>query len=390
MSGFLDANEIEKLFARASEGNMPMESEERQGRRARWLRTVDFTRPTKFTTDQERRIRRAMDTFTERAATRLVAEHRTAIEMEVIDVGQFTWANAFAQVPDHSRPTSRSTPRRTRAACCMCAELPVVLIALERMLGGRPDTASRDRELTDIDLMVVQRLFGTIVEALSSVWFDVSEMTLDIAMVDTQAETVQVAAGSEPTLALTLEARLDGLSSTMALLIPYAAIAPVASAFSRHDEEVRVRDEVVAAAVNQGLSHVEVSMRAEVADTHLTLDEILRLQARRRHQASTPAPTPRSPSSPTARPSTAPAAAAAASTAPCRSLGPDGDRTVNAEQALLRLGASTSEAVQGVLADVQPRRRAARLGPGRPAGRSRRSPTRCSPRSRPTSPTSTA
>jgi flagellar motor switch protein FliM len=54
MSGFLDANEIEKLFARASEGNMPMESEERQGRRARWLRTVDFTRPTKFTTDQER------------------------------------------------------------------------------------------------------------------------------------------------------------------------------------------------------------------------------------------------------------------------------------------------------------------------------------------------
>src|SRR5439155_7772515 len=90
MSGFLDANEIEKLFARASEGNMPMESEERQGRRARWLRTVDFTRPTKFTTDQERRIRRAMDTFTERASTRLVAEHRTSIELEVLDVGQFT------------------------------------------------------------------------------------------------------------------------------------------------------------------------------------------------------------------------------------------------------------------------------------------------------------
>ena len=102
MSGFLDANEIEKLFARASEGNMPMESEERQGRRARWLRTVDFTRPTKFTTDQERRIRRAMDTFTERAATRLVAEHRTSIELEVIDVGQFTWTNAFAQVPEGS------------------------------------------------------------------------------------------------------------------------------------------------------------------------------------------------------------------------------------------------------------------------------------------------
>jgi flagellar motor switch protein FliM len=277
MSGFLDANEIEKLFARASEGNMPMESEERQGRRARWLRTVDFTRPTKFTTDQERRIRRAMDTFTERAATRLAAEHRTAIEMEVIDVGQFTWANAFAQVPDHSVHIQIDTaPHEGRML--LSAELPVVLVALEMMLGGKAESASRDRDLTDIDLMVVQRMFGTIVEALSSVWFDVSEMTLDIAMVDTQAETVQVAAGSEPTLALTLEARLDGLSSTMALLIPYAAIAPVASAFSRHDEEISTRDPIVAAAVNEGLSHVEVSLRAEVADTHLTLDEILRLQ----------------------------------------------------------------------------------------------------------------
>ena len=45
-----------------------------------------------------------------------------------------------------------------------------------------------------------------------------------------------------------------------------------------HDEEVTTRDERVAAAVTEGLSHVEVSMRAEVADTHLTLDEILRLQ----------------------------------------------------------------------------------------------------------------
>src|SRR3954468_21721503 len=125
MSGFLDANQIEKLFERASEGNLPVEVEASTGRRARWLRTVDFTRPTKFTTDQERRIRRAMDQFTERATTRLVAEHRTAIELEVIDVGQFTWANAFAQVPEHSVHIQIDTaPHEGRML--LTAELPVV------------------------------------------------------------------------------------------------------------------------------------------------------------------------------------------------------------------------------------------------------------------------
>ena len=156
MSGFLDANEIEKLFERASEGNLPVDADSRPGRRARWLRTVDFTRPDEVhdrpgAADPPR----AWTPSPSASATRLVAEHRTAIELEVIDVGQFTWTNAFAQLPDHSVHIQIDTAPH-EARMLLSAELPVVLVALERMLGGRPETASRDRELTDIDLMVVQ------------------------------------------------------------------------------------------------------------------------------------------------------------------------------------------------------------------------------------------
>jgi flagellar motor switch protein FliM len=280
MSGSMDPTEIEKLFARANDGDLPVESDVVGGppsRRARWLRTVDFTRPTKFSADQERRIRRALDTFTERAAQRLAAEHRTTIEMEVIDLGQLTWNDAFAQVPDGSVMITMDTGPHEARMLLTC-ELPVVLVALERMLGGNPETASRERELTDIDLMVVQRLFTTIVESLSSVWFDIAEMTLQIAAVDTQVETIQVASGAEPTLALTMEAHVDGVGATMSLLVPYASIAPVASSFSRRDEDVATRDPRSVDAVRHELTLVDVSLRAEVADTMLSLDEVLALQ----------------------------------------------------------------------------------------------------------------
>jgi len=277
MSGFLDGAEIEQLFAAASEGKLPTaEVDEHKGRRARWLRTVDFTRPTKFSTDQERRIRRALDTFCERVATRLVAEHRTPIEMEIIDVGQFTWSNAFAQIPEHSLYVRLDTAPHP-ARMLLAAEIPMILVALERMLGGR-DAAPRDRELTTIDLMVAERLFGTIVGELSQIWFDIAEMTFAVGHVDTQSETVQVAAGSEPTLALTLEARLEGLSSTLSLLVPFAAIAPVASAFSRHEEGGARYDPASAAAVHRSVSLVDVTLRAEVADTVLSLEEVVALQ----------------------------------------------------------------------------------------------------------------
>ncbi|MBI5104140.1 MAG: hypothetical protein HZB46_03985 [Solirubrobacterales bacterium] len=258
MSGFLDNKQIEALFERASEGNVPVEAEANTGRRARWLRTVDFTRPTKFSTDQERRLRRALDTFCQSAETRMVAEHRTPLELEVIDVQQLTWTNAFGMVPDGSVYTTIDTaPHESRVL--LTAETGLICVAIERLLGGRPETADKDRELTDIDLMLVRRFMTTIVDALSLVWFDIAEVRLGIAAVDTQVEMVQVAAGSEPTLVMTMEARLEGLSATMSLLVPYAAIAPVASAFSRHDEEEVRRDARSTAAVRQGLSRVDVA-----------------------------------------------------------------------------------------------------------------------------------
>ena len=68
----LSENRIASLFERAAEGNRPVDIVT-SGGRARWLRTIDFTRPTKFTPDQESRLRRAHDTFARLASTKLAA-----------------------------------------------------------------------------------------------------------------------------------------------------------------------------------------------------------------------------------------------------------------------------------------------------------------------------
>src|SRR5215213_2840041 len=61
---------IASLFERAAAGDRPMDIVD-SGGRARWLRTIDFTRPTKFTPDQESRLRRAHESFCRVASTRL-------------------------------------------------------------------------------------------------------------------------------------------------------------------------------------------------------------------------------------------------------------------------------------------------------------------------------
>ncbi|WP_354699805.1 Flagellar motor switch protein FliM [Paraconexibacter sp. AEG42_29] len=279
MNDFLNPDEIEALFARASEGNLPMEAPPagaKGGRRTRWLRTVDFTRPTKFSTDQERRLRRLLDGFCGVSAQRVHGEHRLPLELEVIDVQQLTWANAFKLLPESSVFCTLDTaPHEGRML--LSAELPLMVTAVEGLLGGDTSGAVKDRPLTDIDLILVRRLARTLVETLSGIWFDLAEITLSLADVGTLAERVQVAAGSEPTLMLTMEARLHKGSGTMALLVPYAAIAPAAAAFSQREEDAGHHDPEAVRAVRAGLERVDVTVRAEVADTHLTLEQILSL-----------------------------------------------------------------------------------------------------------------
>ena len=280
MSDTLDAERIAALFeAAGQQGRRPTDGDDptRPGRRPRWLRTVDFSRPTKFTTDQERRLTRAIEAFCRTGSTRLSAE-RVPLELELLDCSQHTWTNAHAQVPAGSIVALVGLdPLGTRVV--LSAEHALMVGALEALLGGAADRAAPDRKLTDIDLVLVRRIFGALVEALSGVFNDHTGVTLGVQNVDASGETAHVEQPSEPTLALTMEARLGRTSTTMVLLLPYTAVEPVLARFSgREDGLEAARDPQSAEAVRAGVARVDVTVRAEVADRRMSITEVLALQ----------------------------------------------------------------------------------------------------------------
>src|SRR3954467_2679586 len=101
MSGaVLSPEAIAALVDAARDGRLPDEKPSPQRRRR--MRAVDFTRPTKFTSEQERRLGRTLEAFCRTASTRLSAELRVPLEFEVLTSSQLTWANAHAAVPANS------------------------------------------------------------------------------------------------------------------------------------------------------------------------------------------------------------------------------------------------------------------------------------------------
>jgi flagellar motor switch protein FliM len=274
----LSPDAIAALVDAAKEGRLPEEAATDRARQRR-MRTVDFTRPTKFTSDQERRIRRALETFCRTASTRLSAELRMPLELEVINVSQLTWGNAHAQVPPRSVSTLIETPD-VATRMLLSAELGLVLSAIELLLGGpatHDGSQPRERRLTDIDWALARHFLDRLVAQLSIVWQDVTDVELAIAGLDMHMETAQTAPVSEPTLALTIEARMERDSSTLALLLPFSAIASVAHRFSSRDD-VGGEDADQSAAVREAVGRVEMTVRAEVAAVELPIEQVLALQ----------------------------------------------------------------------------------------------------------------
>jgi flagellar motor switch protein FliM len=276
MSETLDADRIAALFEAA--GHDPRaQPGDAAGRRPRWLRTVDFSRPTKFTTDQERRLTRAIEAFCRTGSTRLSAE-RVPLELELLDCSQHTWTNASAQVPPSSVVASIEL-KELGSRIVLSAEHPLLLGALEALLGGSAERAPRERKLTDIDLVLVRRIFETLVEALSSVFSDHAGVHLGVTAVEAAGETAYLEQPSEPTLALTMEARLGRASTVMVLLLPYTAVEPVLGRFTgREDGGESVRDPRALSAVRAGVSRVDVTVRAEVAERQMVVRDVLALR----------------------------------------------------------------------------------------------------------------
>ena len=293
-------------------------------------------------------MHRTLEAFSRTASTRLSAELRVPLEIEVLTSTQLTWANAHSAVPSNSTAAIFNVePIGTRML--LSTESTLLLGAIELLLGGSIDGGVKERRMTDIDQALGRHFLERLLAQLTLIWTDVAGLSLNLETVDQHMETAQMVSVSEPTLSFMMEARLGGLSATIALLIPWSAIAPVADQFAaREDGGKGDRSEDDEVSVRRAVGDVEMMVRAEVAAVSMPIEAVLALKEGDLLRLNAPA----SGGDHDLRRQGARAHRAAR---PCRQPPrraghrPRGWSLMAASDALGRLGQSTAEACLGVL-----------------------------------------
>ena len=141
MNDVLSNDQIAALVEAAKAGEAGGSETPAPRRRARRVRDIDFSRPSKFAQDQQRRLERAHESFCRTAGQRLSTELLSPIELEVLGLDQLTWSTAIGQIPQPSIcAIIECRPLGTHVL--MTAELALMLRLAERLLGGTSATWS--------------------------------------------------------------------------------------------------------------------------------------------------------------------------------------------------------------------------------------------------------
>lgn len=255
------------------------------------VHAVDFSRPSKFAKDQERRLSSAHETFCRTAATRLSSELRAPVDLQVRDHRQLTWTSAANEMPAGSVAAvleMRPIDRRMLLA----TEHGFLLALIERLLGGDVEPAPEPRRLSDVDLALTRQILGRLVEQLSIVWQDLAEVEVALAGLEPDPESAALASLSEPTWLLEIEARVGRSSFLLMLALPYRSFEPVQERLPRGGYDGGEASDAAATALAlSAIGEAEIELRAEVGATELTVDDVLafevgdvvRLDSRDRH-----------------------------------------------------------------------------------------------------------
>jgi flagellar motor switch protein FliM len=241
------------------------------------IRALDFSQPTKFTTDIRRHIAAALHPLCQTLSASLSAELRGEVEVTMGDIVQSTWAAARALLVTDTVAVAVHADEPERQML-LSIELPMILQGLECLLGGKASQAPAERHLSDIDWALAKGLIDHVVAELSGAWTELDGPELTRGELDLEGDAGVAAPAGEPTLSVAFHSTIDGCESTMSLLLPWVAVEPVVEgAHTHHPGHGAAVEGESAEGLRNGLSVAQVLLRAEVGSVQMPIEQMLEI-----------------------------------------------------------------------------------------------------------------
>lgn len=278
MVDVLSQNEIDALLAALSSGEMDAEDLKKE-ETTRKVSVYDFKRAVRFSKDHIRSLTRIHENFARYLTTYFSAQLRTFVQINVVQVEQLPYDEFIRSIPKMTiLNIFEAEPLEGR----MVLEIhPNVAYAmLDRMLGGQGIAPTKITNMTEIETIVMERIFSRTFESLQEAWKTVLDMSPRLEALETNPQFMQIVSPNETIALISFSTKIGDTTGMINLCIPHVVIEPIMGKLSAHhwfvsEKKERAPEEVQM--LEQRLQKAKLPIVAELGESAITIKEFLGL-----------------------------------------------------------------------------------------------------------------
>ena len=224
MGEVLSQDEFDNLLKALSTGEL--DADEMKNTDERQVKDYDFARPAKFSKEHLRTLEIIFEHFGRLLATNLPAYLRKSVSVDVVNsevVIYSEFSNAL------SNPVLLGVvgmdPLMGNVIMEMASNLGFAIV--DRLLGGVGNSLEKERDFSEIELSILERVFTICVNLLHEPWENVVEITPRLNRIETNSQFAQIISPSETIAIVTINLKIGDVEGLMNICLPYTTLEPV-------------------------------------------------------------------------------------------------------------------------------------------------------------------
>ncbi len=280
MSEVLSQNEIDALLSALNSGEIDVQ-EIKEEKEERKVRDYNFKIPNKFAKDHTRTLQIMHENFSRLLQTYLSGYLRALVQIEVISVDQLTYNEFTNSMPN---PSVLGIVEFAPLTGSIIVEMtPTISFAMiERILGGAGHAFERVRGFTEIELSLLEKIIGQIINFFKDPWKNVIELRPRLKKIETNPQFAQILSPNETVALITLNTKIGNIEGMIYICIPHLVIEPVIPKlstkfwFSGITKEITGSDLKI---IEKKIQSTLLPIRVVLGDSEITVRDFLELGA---------------------------------------------------------------------------------------------------------------
>ena len=277
MGEVLSQNEIDNLLKALTSGELDVN--EIKDTEEKVVKNYDFARPAKFSKEHLRTLEIIFEHYGRLLSTNLPAYLRKPVQVEVMNseaVIYSEFSNAL------SNPVLLGVinfePLEGNIVIEIASNIGYSMV--DRLLGGAGTPLDKPRDFSEIELVILERMFNVCVNLLREPWQNVVSIVPRLERIETNSQFAQIISPSEMIAIITINLKIGDVEGIINVCLPFAVLEPVMDKLNTkywfstmQDKDVNTYED----AISSLISKAQIPIKAVLGTSQISVNDFLNL-----------------------------------------------------------------------------------------------------------------